>query len=69
MLIDKGDDGDAEKSDILMAINCVTRLQKDNFETTLWEMAQCSIITLKKAVYKIGWESTSIPMLKQRIKE
>ena len=69
MLIDKGDDGDAEKSDILMAINCVTRLQKDNFETTLWEMAQCSIITLKKAVYKIGCEATSIPMLKQRIKK
>ena len=52
-----------------MVINCVTRPGKDNFETTLWEMAQCSIITLKKAVYKIGCEATSMPMLKQRNKE
>ena len=53
MLTDKGDDGDAEKSDALMAINCITRLQKDNFETT-WKIAQCSITMLKKAVHEIG---------------
>ena len=41
MLTDKGDDGDAEKSDELEAIDCLTRLRKDNFETTRWEMAQC----------------------------
>ena len=35
MLTDKGDDGDAEKSDELEAINCLTRLRKDNFETTM----------------------------------
>ena len=69
MLTDKWDDGDAEKSDVLVAINCVTRLRKDNFETTRWEMAQCSITMLKKAVYEIRWEATSIPTLKQRIKE
>ena len=69
MLTDERDDGDAEKSDEMVAINCVTRLQKDNFETTRWEMAQCSISMLKKAVYEIGWEATSISTLKQRIKE
>ncbi len=67
MLTNKGDNGNAERSDV--AINCVTRRQKDNFETTHWKMAQCSITMLKKAVYKIGWEATSIPTLKQRIKE
>ena len=45
---DKGDDGDAEKSDVLVAGNCVTRLQKDNFETTCWEKVQCFITMLKK---------------------
>ena len=69
MLTDERDDGDAEKSDVLVAINCVTRLQKDSFETTHWEMAQCSITMLKKAGYKIGWEATSIPRLKQIIKK
>ena len=68
MLTDKGDDGDAEKSDELEAIDCLTRVRKDNFETTHWEMAQCFITMLKKAVYKIRWEATSIPTLKQRIK-
>ena len=65
---DNGDNGDVEKSDVLVAINCITRLQKDNFETT-WKIAQCSITMLKKAVHEIGWEATSIPTLKQRIKE
>ena len=51
MLTDRGDDGDAEKSDVVVAINCVTRLQKDNFKTPRWEMVQCSITMLKKAVY------------------
>ena len=69
ILTDKGDDGDAEKSDEMVAINCVTRLQKDNFETTRWEIAQCSITMLKKAVYEVGWKATSIPTLKQRIKK
>ena len=69
MLMDKGDDGNAEKYDVLVAINCVTRLQKDNFETTCSEMAQCSITKLKKAVYEVGWEATSIPRLKQIIKK
>ena len=68
MLTDERDDGDAEKSDVLVAINCVTRLQKNSFETTHWEMAQCFITMLKKAVYEIRWEATSIPTLKQRIK-
>ena len=54
MLTDKRDDGDAEKSDVLVAINCITRLQKDSFETARWEMAQCSITMLKKAVYESG---------------
>ena len=53
MLTDQRNDGDAEKSEVLLAINCVTRLQKDSFETTHWEMAQCSIIMLKKAVSKV----------------
>ena len=69
ILTDKGDDGDAEKSDLKVAVNCVSRLQKDNFETTHWEMAQCSITMLKKAVYEVGWEETSIPTLKQIIKK
>ena len=69
MLTDRGDDGDAEKSDIVMLINCVSHLQKDNLETPHWEMTQCSITLLKKAVYKIRWKLTSIPTLKQRIKE
>ena len=69
MLTNKWDEGNAEKSDAVVAINCVTRLQKDNFEMRHWEMAQCSITMLKKAVYEIGWEATSIPTLKQRIKE
>ena len=47
MLTDKGDDGDTEKSDELEAIDCLTRFQKDNFETTRWEMAQCCITMLK----------------------
>ena len=34
-----------------------------------WEMVQCSITTLKKAVYDGGWEATSILVLKRRIKE
>ena len=51
--MDKGDDGNAEKSDVLVAINCITRLQKDNFETTRWEMAQCSITMLKKLFTKV----------------
>ena len=67
ILTDKGDDGDAEKSDVMVAINGVTRHQKDNFQTTRWEMVQCSITMLKRA--EIGWEATSIPTLKQRIKE
>ena len=53
MLTDERDDGDAEKSDVLVAINCVTRLQKDSFETTHWEMAQCSITMLKKLFTKV----------------
>ena len=53
MLTDKGDDGDAEKSDVLVAINCVTRLQKNSFETTHWEMAQCFITMLKKLFTKV----------------
>ena len=69
MLTDKGDDGDAKKSDVVVAIHCVTRLRKDNFETPHWEMVQYNITMLKKAVYEIGWEATSIPTLKQRIKE
>ena len=69
MLTEKRNDGNAEKSKVLVAINCVTRLRKDSFETTHWEMAQCSITMLKKAVYKSGQEATSILMLKQRIKE
>ena len=51
MLTDREDDGDADKSDVVAAINCVTRFQKDNFKTPRWEMAQCSITMLKKAVY------------------
>ena len=66
---DNGDNGDVEKSDVLVAVNCVSRLQKDSFETTCWEMAQCSITMLKKAVYDVGWEATSIPRLKQIIKK
>ena len=65
----KRDDGDAEKSDLVVVINCVTHLRKDNSETPHWEMAQCSITMLKKAVYKIRWKVTYIPTLKQRIKE
>ena len=53
MLTDERDDGDAEKSDVLVAINCVTRLQKDSFETTHWETAQCSITMLKKLFTKV----------------
>ena len=34
-----------------------------------WEMVQCSITTLKKAVYDGGWEATSILVLRRRIKE
>ena len=64
MPTDKGNDGDAEKSDVVVAINCVI-LWKDNFETPRWEMAQCSITLLKKAVSEIGWEATSIPTLKE----
>ena len=67
ILTDKGDDGDAEKSDVLVAINCVTHLRKDYFETTRWEKVQCSITMLKRA--EIGWEATSISTLKKRIKE
>ena len=52
ILTDKGDDGDAEKSDVFVAINCITHLRKDNFETT-WEMAQCSITMLKKLFTKV----------------
>ena len=69
ILTDKGDDGDAEKSDVMVAINGVTHHQKDNFQTTCWEMVQCSITILKKIVSEIKWEATSIPTLKQRIKE
>ena len=69
MPTDKGNDGDAEKSDVVVAINCVIHFRKDNYEMPRWEMALCSITMLKKAVSKIGWEATSIPMLKQRIKE
>ena len=32
MLTDEGDDGNAEKSDVVVAINCISHLQKDNFE-------------------------------------
>ena len=32
-------------------------------------MVQCTITGLKKAVYDGGWEATSIPALKWRIKE
>ena len=53
MLTHKGDDGDAEKSDVPVAINCITRLRKDSFETTHWEMAQCSITMLKKLFTKV----------------
>ena len=53
MLTDKRDDGDAEKSDILEAINCITHLRKDSFETTRWETAQCSITMLKKLFTKM----------------
>ena len=28
MLTDEGDDGDAEKSDVVAVINCITHLQK-----------------------------------------
>ena len=69
MLRDEGDDGDAKKSDAIALIYCITNLQNDNFGTSCLEMAQCSITTLKKAVYDEGWEATSIPVLKQRIKE
>ena len=69
MLRDEGDDGDAKKSDAIALINCITSLQNDNLETLCLEMAQCSITTLKKTVYDEGWEATSIPALKQRIKE
>ena len=69
MPTDKGDDSNMEKSDVVVAINCITRLQKDNFEMQHWEMAQCSITILKKAVYNGGWEATSIPVLNWRIKE
>ena len=34
-----------------------------------WEMTQCFITTLKKAVNNVGWEATSILVLKRRIKE
>ena len=33
MLMDKGDDGDVEKSDVVVATNCLIHLRKDNFET------------------------------------
>ena len=33
MLTDKGDDGDAEKSDVVVEINYAICLGKDNFET------------------------------------
>ena len=69
MPTDKGDDGITELSDIVVVINCVIPLRKDNFEIPCWEMAQCSITMLKETVYKIGWEATSILTLKQRIKE
>ena len=69
MPTDKWDDGNAEKSDVVVVINCVTHLRKDNFETPHWEMAQYTITILKKAVYEIRWKATSIPTLKQRIKE
>ena len=69
ILRDEGDDGDAKKSDAIAVINCITSLQNNNFETLYLEMAQCSITTLKKTVYDKRWEATSIPALKQRIKE
>ena len=69
MPTNKGDDGDAENCDVVVVIYCVTHLRKDNSETPHWEMAQCSITMLKKAVYEIRWKATSIPTLKQRIKE
>ncbi len=69
MHTDKGDDGDMEKSDVVVAINYVIRLWKVNFETPRWEMAQCSITKLKKTVSESGGEATSIPTLKQKIKE
>ena len=58
-----------EKSDVVVVINCVTHFQKDNFEMPRWDMAQCSIIMVKKTVHEIRWKVTSIPTLKQRIKE
>ena len=51
MPTDKGKDGNAEKSNLAVVINCVTHLRKDNFETPHWEMAQYTITMLKKAVY------------------
>ncbi len=51
MLTDEEDDGNAEKSDVVVVINCITRPERDNFEISCWEMAQCSIATLKMAIY------------------
>ena len=53
MPTDKGDDGNAEKSDVVVATNCVIHLRKDNFEMPHWEMAQCSITMLKKLSPKL----------------
>ena len=67
MLTDEEDDGDAKKSVAVKVINCITHLRQRNLP--YWEMAQCSVTTLKKAVYDRGWEAISIPVLKQRIKK
>ncbi len=53
MLTDKGDDGDAEKSEVIVVIDCVTHLRKNNFEMPHWEMAHCSITMLKRLFTKL----------------
>ena len=71
MQTDKGDDGDAEKSDVVVAINnsCVHNLPlKGQFWNSTLEDGAV-LYLLKKTVSESGWEVTSILTLKQRIKE
>ena len=58
MLMDEGDDSNANKSDVVGVI-----------EIPFWEMKQCTIIMLKKAVYNVGWEATLVLVLRWRIKK
>ena len=56
MLTDKGDDGDAEKSDELEAINCLTRLRKDNFETRQRDHnGECFVHQIPLKVNNVDW--------------